>query len=73
LNAVSLCLLGYPEQAQSRADTAVALAHELAHPYTLLEGLFCDLVIGLLVRDPTRVARHAPVIDELIQAGKLPT
>ena len=33
--AVTLWYLGYPEQALKRIDEAVALARELAHPYTL--------------------------------------
>jgi predicted ATPase len=33
--AVTLWLLGYPEQAHARLDEALALAHALAHPYSL--------------------------------------
>lgn len=72
VNAVSLCLLGYPEEAQKRCEAAVVLAQDLDHPYTLMEALFGDLVVCLLVHNPARVEQHATAIDELIQTGKLP-
>ena len=33
--AMTLWLLGYPEQALARLHEALALAHELSHPYSL--------------------------------------
>jgi predicted ATPase/class 3 adenylate cyclase len=39
-SAFILWLLGYPDRAVQRANDAVALATELAHPFTLAYGLF---------------------------------
>jgi predicted ATPase/class 3 adenylate cyclase len=36
--ALLLWLLGYPEQAQARLHEALALAHELPHPYSLAQA-----------------------------------
>ena len=72
LNAVSLCLLGYPEQAHRRCEVALNLARELGHPYTLMEGLFCAMLVDLLVRDPAAIKQHVAVLEELVGSGKLP-
>jgi hypothetical protein len=72
LNAVALCLLGYPVQAQRRCETALGLAVELRHPYTVLEGLFSTLLVSLLVRDPPGTEQHVAALEKLLQGGTLP-
>jgi tetratricopeptide (TPR) repeat protein len=72
LNAILLCLKGYPDQARERSVVAVAQAEELGHPYTLLEGLFCGLIVGLLQADLGALERDAGVLNKLARDGKLP-
>jgi predicted ATPase len=38
--AMTLWLLGYPEQALNRSEKALALARELSHPYSMAHALF---------------------------------
>jgi class 3 adenylate cyclase/tetratricopeptide (TPR) repeat protein len=71
VNAVMLCVLGYPEQAQRRSQAALALAHELAHPHTLGIGYFFALLVGLLVRNLAKIEQQTSEVDELIRSGKL--
>jgi hypothetical protein len=72
LSAIQLCILGYPEQAQRRVQAGIALACELGHNSTLLEGCFSALVVGLLLHDGASVEQHASIVQELVQADKLP-
>ncbi len=72
LNAVSLCLLGYPEQARRGCEVALNLAREIGHPYTLMEGVFNILLVALLVRDPAGIEQHVSDLGKLICGGKLP-
>ncbi len=73
LNAVNLCLLGYPDQAKVVSDDAVERAIALDHAYTLLEGLFCALIVMMLRRDYSAVCAHARHLIELTEAGRLPS
>ena len=72
LNAVLLCIQGYPEQARQKVRVSVAMARELGHPYTVLEGHFNALLVEMLVREFDEVERHTLAIDELVRSGKLP-
>jgi predicted ATPase len=72
LNAVLMCLLGYSDQAKRRSDQAVAQALELGHPYTLLEGLFCGLIVALLRGDLLSLRQNAERLNQLASAKKLP-
>jgi class 3 adenylate cyclase/tetratricopeptide (TPR) repeat protein len=73
LNAVNLCLLGYPDQAKAVSDDAVERAVALDHAYTLLEGLFCALIVMMLRRDHSAVRTHARHLIELTEVGRLPS
>jgi predicted ATPase len=53
--AKALWVLGYPDQALQRSDEALALAQELAHPYSLAFALRHAAYIFLLRREPHRV------------------
>jgi predicted ATPase len=56
---VTLWLQGYPDQALARVCEALALAHELSHPYSLaFAGDWAALVYRLL-RDVLAVHKHA--------------
>jgi class 3 adenylate cyclase/predicted ATPase len=71
VNAVVLCALGYPEQAQQRSHVALALAQELAHPLTLELGYYFAQLVGLLVRDVAKLERQTSDYEELVRDGKV--
>ncbi len=73
MNAVSLWLLGYPDQARARAGEAAALGQELDHPYTQLESLTGALYFGLLDRDVQAIGQATAILDGLVSAGRLPS
>ncbi len=72
LNALNLCLLGYPDQAKAVADDAIERAISLNHAYSLLETLFCALVVMMLRRDHSEVRVLAERLIALADAGRLP-
>jgi predicted ATPase len=49
--APCLWLLGYPDQALASSQAALALAQQLAHPYTLLQALYWAAVLHHLRRE----------------------
>ena len=51
LAAPSLWLLGYPDQAVANSQAALALAEQLAHPYTLTLALYFAAMVHHLCRD----------------------
>jgi predicted ATPase len=51
LAAPSLWLLGYPDQAVANSQAALALAQQLAHPYTLTLALYFAAMVHHLCRD----------------------
>jgi class 3 adenylate cyclase/predicted ATPase len=57
--ARTLWLLGYPEQAVARLHDALALAHELSHPYSLASAQQGAALISQLRRDVLTVHAHA--------------
>jgi predicted ATPase len=57
--AMTLWLLGYPEQALTRDHEALALAHELSHPYSLASARCWAAYIYQLRRDMSAVHEHA--------------
>jgi adenylate cyclase len=57
--ALTLWLLGYPGQALARLHEALALAHELAHPYSLAWALCWAAIVSQLRRDVPAVHEHA--------------
>jgi predicted ATPase len=57
--ALTLWLLGYPAQALVRLHEALALAHALAHPYSLAWVWICAAVVSQLRRDIPAVHAHA--------------
>jgi len=59
LAALTLWLLGYPEQALTRLHGALALAHVLAHPYSLAFAQWLAAVVYQWRRDVPAVYEHA--------------
>jgi class 3 adenylate cyclase/predicted ATPase len=59
LAARTLWLLGYPEQALARLHEALALAHELSHPYSLAFAQCLASMVSQLRRDVPAVYEQA--------------
>jgi predicted ATPase len=57
--AETLWLLGYPDQALARVHEALALAHALAHPYSLAQARCFAAYIYQFRRDVPAVREHA--------------
>jgi predicted ATPase len=57
--AWTLWLLGYPQQALARLHEALALAHELSHPYSLAYAQCWAAIVSQLRRDVSAVHEHA--------------
>jgi class 3 adenylate cyclase/predicted ATPase len=57
--ALTLWLLGYPEQALARLHDALALAHALSHPYTLAWVWYSAALVSHLRRDVPAVHEQA--------------
>jgi DNA-binding winged helix-turn-helix (wHTH) protein/predicted ATPase len=55
-----LWVLGYPEQARQRGEEALALAHEIAHPVSLMHCLtFVEAMVRQHRREPQETCEHA--------------
>jgi tetratricopeptide (TPR) repeat protein len=50
--ALALWLLGYPDRALAKSNQALALAHDLAHPFSLAIALHCAASVHQLRREP---------------------
>jgi predicted ATPase len=57
--ALTLWVLGYPAQALVRLHEALALAHELSHPYSLAFARFWAAWVSQVRRDVPAVHEHA--------------
>jgi class 3 adenylate cyclase/predicted ATPase len=68
LTAQTLWLLGYPEQALARIHEALALAHALAHPYSLAYGRSWVAMLSQWCRDVPAVSEHAEAAVALATA-----
>jgi DNA-binding SARP family transcriptional activator len=69
----TLWFLGYPERAVRARDAALALAQEIAHPFTKATVLVFASMLALDLRDPKRVREYAEaLIAELGERAGLP-
>jgi predicted ATPase len=50
--ALTLWLLGYPDRALAKSNEALALAHDLIHPFSLAHALHCAACVHQLRREP---------------------
>jgi class 3 adenylate cyclase/predicted ATPase len=57
--AITLWLLGYPDEGLKRSDEALALARTLAHPFSLGFALFCAAWLHVLRREWPTATEHA--------------
>src|SRR6266508_4477913 len=64
-SALVLWLLGYPERALERANRAVAVSAELAHPFTRAYALFHTGFLHLWRREPELVRDRASGVLEV--------
>jgi class 3 adenylate cyclase/predicted ATPase len=62
-----LWFLGYPDQSLSRVSEALALAHDLGHPYTIAFAHYMTSVVHLLRGDPARAFENAEKSFEMSQ------
>ena len=69
---MTLWLLGYPEQALARLHEALALAHELAHPFSLAFARCWAAFVSQLRRDVPAVHEHAEAAVALSTAQGFP-
>ena len=60
--SLTLLLLGFPEQALTQADQALAEARRLAHHSSLALVLFCRCILDQLVRDRTGFKAHSEAL-----------
>lgn len=63
--AVTLWFLGYPDQARQRSAEALALAHELSHPYSLALVLIDTAYLCWFFRDWARLQEQAEALRAL--------
>ena len=70
--AQTLWLLGYPEQALARLHEALALAHELSHPYSLAYAQCWATYVYQFRRDVPAVHEHAEAAVTLSTAQGFP-
>jgi predicted ATPase/DNA-binding winged helix-turn-helix (wHTH) protein len=63
--AITLWLLGYPAQALARLHEALALAQELAHPYSLAYARCWAAMVSQLRRDVPAVHKQAEAVVTL--------
>jgi class 3 adenylate cyclase/predicted ATPase len=70
--ALTLWLLGYPEQALARRHDAVALAHELLHPYSLAYARCLAAFVSQFRRDVLAVHEQAEAAVALATEQSFP-
>jgi len=66
--SVTLWFLGYPDQAQQRSAEALALAQELAHPYSLARVLGDTAYLHWFCRDWAKLQERAEALQTLAAA-----
>ena len=71
-SAMTLWLLGYPEQALVRLHEALALAHALSHPYSLAFAQSMAAWVSQVRRDVPAVHAHAEACIALATAQGFP-
>jgi predicted ATPase/transcriptional regulator with XRE-family HTH domain len=71
VSALTLWLLGFPDQALERANRAVGLATELEHPFTLAYALFHTGFLHLWRREPELVRDRAVGVLDVVDEHEL--
>ena len=70
--AMTLWLLGYPEQALARVHDALALAHALSHPFSLAWARLMAAIVSSVRRDVPAGHEHAEAAVALATAQGFP-
>jgi len=70
--ALTLWYLGYPAQALERSCEAIALAQELAHPYTLVYALYNAAILHCLRREAPAAQAQAEALMGLARQHEFP-
>jgi class 3 adenylate cyclase len=70
--AWSLWTLGWSDRALARAREAVALAHQLAHPFSIVEALFYEAAMHWQRRDSAAQRQRANEVIALSEANTFP-
>jgi len=70
--AWSLWTLGWSDRALARAREAVALAHQLAHPFSMAEALFYEAALHAQRRDSAAQRERAAEVIALSEANTFP-
>ena len=73
LDAWTLWILGYPDQALRRSHEACTLAEDLAHPYTLAYVSVMLAMFHQYRRDPEEARRHAEAATRLCREQGFPS
>jgi adenylate cyclase len=71
-SAWSLWTLGWSDRALARAREAVVLAHQLAHPFSIVEALFYETAVHGQRRDPGAQRERAREVIALSEANTFP-
>jgi predicted ATPase len=69
--AVAFWILGYPDRALAKSNQALALAHDLAHPFSLVLALLHFATVHHLRREPQLAERRADAVIALSAEGGL--
>jgi predicted ATPase len=57
--SLALWFLGYPDQALAKSDEAIALAHRLSHPFSIVYALNIASIVCQLYRNVQATRKHA--------------
>ena len=67
-----LWLRGYPEQAVTQARHGLAVARDLAHPFSIAEALGAVAKVHLMARDGEAASPHTASLENLAEAQGFP-
>ena len=71
-NAECLWLRGYPDQASTLAQRGLAVARDLAHPFSIAEALAAVAIVHLFARDDHAAHPHTESLVSLAEAQGFP-
>ncbi len=63
--ALVLWLMGYPDRALAKSNEALALAHDLAHPFSVVLAIFHAAAVHQLRREPQLTEKRADAVIAL--------
>ena len=72
VSALLLWMQGFPDRSLERANSAVALATRLDHPYSMAYALFHSSYLHLWRREVERVQERAQAVLDIAEEHELP-